>query len=44
MEIMALLNALAKRVARFELTSEAVRDASSVTRGWLDVPVRVVPS
>lgn len=40
-EITALLSALAKRVKRFHLVGEPVREITSVTRGWSKVPVRV---
>lgn len=40
-EIIAVLTALAKRVKRFELIDEPVRDVTSVTRGWSNVSVQV---
>jgi cytochrome P450 len=44
LEIMSVLSALAKRVTRIELAGEAKRDFTQTTRGWSDVPVRVVSS
>lgn len=41
MEIVAILNALVKRVAQFSLVDEPVREATSATRGWSKVPVQV---
>ena len=40
-EIIAVLTALAKRVKRFELVGEPVREVTSVTRGWSNVRVQV---
>lgn len=40
-EIIAVLTALAKRVKRFELIDEPVREVTSATRGWSNVSVRV---
>jgi cytochrome P450 len=41
LEIMAMLNALAAKVERFELVGEAVREVTQATRGWANIPVRV---